>query len=428
MTFKGNVRDPQHLDFETKITEFDDESEDKIKIFCSSTRPDLYHFTIVIDTIKCPFSIVDCFASLQASSFDNVVKALEEEIIEKKWQTKKDEALKAKPLAKKLRNVVGALDVAAAVAKAKTSRPRKGPLASGITGIKSQVHSQASIQVQISVQRSSRSNVQKSPTASASPSKKRALGPKADAARGSKKNKLLFKEELSTSLASAMSELPDAAHHGEVIDYNNVNVIFQNFFTECQDIFVFDDPRQKIELDVMRLVNVPDAWTIRVVEERGMEDLKTYLMNMLDRTQKQTLCIMPKLDYKPKDLAEMADCEFYIINGQHNVAASKSMIASNVPEAIRKDFRTWNCFIVWTEDVDKLRNIFVLYNRVNHLTPFKPTWATNILAAHAVWEKYGKPLPKHSAIGMIDVRTSARQPPGNDKQFEVIQQCLSHPL
>ena len=77
-----------------------------------------------------------------------------------------------------------------------------------------------------------------------------------------------------------------------------------------------------------------------------MEDLKTYLMNMLDRTQKQTLYIMPKLDYKLKDLEEMAECEFYIINGQHNVAASKLMIAGNVPEAIWKDFCTWNCFIV----------------------------------------------------------------------------------
>ena len=122
-TFKGNVKDPQHLDFETKITKFDDESEDKIKIFCLSTRPDPYHFTIVIDTIKCPFSIVDCFASLQASNFDDVVKALEEEIIEKKWETKKGKALKAKPLAKKLWNIVSALGVAAAVEKAKISRP-----------------------------------------------------------------------------------------------------------------------------------------------------------------------------------------------------------------------------------------------------------------------------------------------------------------
>ena len=79
------------------------------------------------------------------------------------------------------------------------------------------------------------------------------------------------------------------------------------------------------------------------------------------------------------------------------------------------------------EDVDKLRKISAIYNRVNHLTPFKPTWATNILAARAVWKKYEKPLPKHSAAGVTDVRTSARRPPGNDKQFEVIQQCMSHP-
>ena len=39
---------------------------------------------IVIDTIKCPFSIVDYYGSLQGLIFDNIVKTLEEEIIEKK--------------------------------------------------------------------------------------------------------------------------------------------------------------------------------------------------------------------------------------------------------------------------------------------------------------------------------------------------------
>ena len=60
--------------------------------------------------------------------------------------------------------------------------------------------------------------------------------------------------------------------------------------------------------------------------------------------------------------------QFYIIISQHNIAASKSMIAGNVPEAIRKDFRTWNCFIIWTEDVEKLHKISAFYNKVNHLT------------------------------------------------------------
>ena len=183
-------------------------------------------FMVVINTTKCPFSIVDCYASLQGLNFNDIVKTLEEEIIEKKWQTKKGEALKAKPLAKKLQNIVGAMGVLAAVEKAKVTRPRKGPLYSRVTGTGSQMHSEASTQVQSSVQIGSRSNVQKSPAPSTLPSKKCAPRTKADAALRSKKNKLLSEEELSTSLASAMSELPEALHIWEVIDYNNVNVIF----------------------------------------------------------------------------------------------------------------------------------------------------------------------------------------------------------
>ena len=138
---------------------------------------------------------------------------------------KKGEALKAKPLAKKLQNIMDALGIAAVVEKVKISRPRKGPLASGVIRTGSQVHSQASVQIQSSIQFGSRSNVQKSPTASALPSKKHAPWAKADAARGSKKNKLLSEEELSTSLAPAMTKLPEATRHGEVTDYNNVNVV-----------------------------------------------------------------------------------------------------------------------------------------------------------------------------------------------------------
>ena len=78
------------------------------------------------------------------------------------------------------------------------------------------------------------------------------------------------------------------------------------------------------------------------------------------------------------------------------------------------DFHTrrWNCFIIWMQDVEKLRKISTFNNRVNHLTPFKSMWVTNILTACAVWEKYENPLLKHTAAGMTDVRTSAQQPPG----------------
>ena len=64
----------------------------------------------------------------------------------------------------------------------------------------------------------------------------------------------------------------------------------------------------------------------------------------------------------------MKDGQFYIINGQHSVAASKMMMeeGSGVSEEVRNHFRTWNCFIVWSLDVEKLRYISAFYNHVNH--------------------------------------------------------------
>ena len=76
----------------------------------------------------------------------------------------------------------------------------------------------------------------------------------------------------------------------------------------------------------------------------------------------------------------------------------------------------------------EVAQVSTFYNRVNHLTPFKPMWATNILTAHAVWKKYAKQVPKHIVASVIDVRTFARRPPENDKHFEVIQHYLSHKL
>ena len=178
---------------------------------------------------------------------------------------------------------MGAMGIAIAVEKEKVSTCQKGLTNSRVTATGSQVQSQASTWVQSGVQTGSRSNVQKSFSTSALPSKKSVPVTKADASPRSKKNKLLSKEELLTSLASVMSVLPEAPRIGEVIDYNNVNIIFQKFFTKCQDNFVFDDPLQKTELDVMRLVNMPDAWTIRAFEDWGLEDLKTYHINMLDK-------------------------------------------------------------------------------------------------------------------------------------------------
>ena len=119
---------------------------------------------------------------------------------------------------------MGVMGVAVAMEKVKVTTLRKGPIASGVTATKSQVQSEASTRLQSGIHIGSQSNPLKS--LATKPIKKHALATIADAASKTKNSKVLSEEELSTSLASTIFNLPQIIQVGEVIDYNNVNVIF----------------------------------------------------------------------------------------------------------------------------------------------------------------------------------------------------------
>ena len=102
-------------------------------------------------------------------------------------------------------------------------------------------------------------------------------------------------------------------------------------------------------------------------------------------------------DQKPGSWESVKDGEFYIINGQHSVAASKLMQSMDLDEDMISDFKDWKCFIVWTKDEETLRTISAYFNRVSHFNIFKPSWATNILGARQVWMTLGSPRPPKEA-------------------------------
>ena len=66
----------------------------------------------------------------------------------------------------------------------------------------------------------------------------------------------------------------------------------------------------------------PLDWTIRAYEERGMEQMHHYFLNMPDQSAKQTICVMPQSAERPTTWDEIKEGRFWIINGQHSVAAS----------------------------------------------------------------------------------------------------------
>jgi hypothetical protein len=201
-------------------------------------------------------------------------------------------------------------------------------------------------------------------------------------------------DEMEVSIASALTNIPAELRPGDSIDYENATVIYEKFWAECQDCFVFEN-QAKREIDINQMSNAPIDWTIRAMEQKGVESIKNYLINMPDKSAKQTLCVMPDTNVKPSgDWEEIRKLNFKIINGQHSVAASKAMIAEKkVPETILRHFRTWDCFVVWSLDKEKLRRISAFYNRVNHFSIFKPSWATNILSARTIWLNLDRPTP-----------------------------------
>ena len=127
------------------------------------------------------------------------------------------------------------------------------------------------------------------------------------------------------------------------------------------------------------------------------------------RRIRQLVTLTSDIQLKPTSWEEIKDGEFYIINGQYNVAASRliTQVGSGVEEDVKSDFRVWSCFIVWLSDPEILQSISVYYNQINHFQMIQPSWATNILGARTVWVSMGS-LENPSQITAVGT-TAARR-------------------
>ena len=118
-----------------------------------------------------------------------------------------------------------------------------------------------------------------------------------------------------------------------------------------------------------------------------MKELVNWLLNMPDKSTRQSLSVMPVgFHEKPTEWKDIEKGKFFIINAQHSVKASKWMMddTNKVDKEEREHFWKWKCFVVWLNDPKKLRTIFAFYNRTNHFQVIQPSWTTNILGARTV--------------------------------------------
>ena len=161
-------------------------------------------------------------------------------------------------------------------------------------------------------------------------------------------------QQTPTAKGSEVSEVAEACYIDEIEnvphsratdkkpDYEQVSQVYKKFWTTCKDAYVFGIGDKK-EIDISQLIEAPSTFNIRSKQANIVEDMVNYLLNIPDMSTKQTLCVMPVgLSVKPTEWEEIKDGDFYIINGQHSVEASKFMFdnANNVDKDKRENGTT----------------------------------------------------------------------------------------
>ena len=148
-------------------------------------------------------------------------------------------------------------------------------------------------------------------------------------------------EVAEASLADTMSKVPSSYEPQKKADFKHINVVCKKFWSECEDAYIFGVDAKR-ELSIDQLVDVPAEYNIRSREDKLVDAMVICLLNLPDRKAQQTLCVMPtNRTLKPMSWEEIKDGEFYIINGQHSVAASRliTQVDNGVDEDVKSNFR-----------------------------------------------------------------------------------------
>ena len=369
---------------------------------------DQYHFTIVLNSEKINFNITPFLESLEPTPYSAEVKELEESVDRGEYHNKDGTPLTGKRLCTKLGLLMNSFEVF----KAKYSMQRSFMASRTVSADhSSQGEGQPSSSKKPS-RSQSRGKKSKRPPSSPTPT-----APTVDAvtitapiaettsnpppSRSSRKKLEKESEESGLDSINFLEEVtlvPEALRTDNKPDYKNVSAMYKQYWETCTNTYIFGVDEKKL-LPIERLIAAPAEFNVRIKEDNIVKEMLHYLVNIPDKTTKQTLCVMPVMKknnrQQPESWDEVKDGQFYIINGQHSVAASKMMMeeGSGVSEEVRDHFKTWNCFIVWSLDAEMLRYISAFYNRVNHFQAIQLSWATNILGARSVWIAMGR--PKH---------------------------------
>ena len=74
--------------------------------------------------------------------------------------------------------------------------------------------------------------------------------------------------------------------------YEQVSHVYKKFWTICENAYIFG-VGQKKEIDISQMKDPPATFNICSKQSNIIEDTVNYLLNILNKSTKQMLCVMP---------------------------------------------------------------------------------------------------------------------------------------
>ena len=326
---------------------------------------DQYYFAICVDSVFIPFAITSLLESLEPMPFRGEIKELEKRMDNNEWKDVNGSSISWKKLANKIRGLFRDFNVLKGKLEKQNEMSRAKMVTNESQGEGTSQASKLNTPQQFGGSRPPR-NSKKSAEKATEPKKN--LVSKVQPKKVPVVKTSEVSEVAEPSYADEMASIPHSGAIDKKPDYEEVSRVYKSFWTTCEDAYLFK-LNDKKEIDISQLVEPPATFNIRAKEKRIVKELVNWLLNMPNKSTRQTLCVMP-IDFNEKS-TEWKDIEngkFYIINGQHSVEASKWMMddANKIDKEEREHFRKWKCFVVWSNDLEKLQTIFAFYNRMNY--------------------------------------------------------------
>ena len=263
--------------------------EDLIQVKCMTLgiliRPqDVYHFILILPSKQIPFTLSHFLESLEPTEYRGEIKHVEAKIDRGEYKELDGSPVVEKRLCTKVNSLLqdflvirGKLEAQRAFASPHSVSREKRPPGPSQGSVDTVGASPASSRTK---PRRQSGSVDGRPTRNS---------PLASSGRQPAAATSQVSEVAEASLVDAMSKVPSSYEPQKKADFKHITAVYKKFWSECEDAYIFEVDEKK-ELSINKMVDASAEYNIRSREDKLMDAMVIYLLNLPDRKARCVSC------------------------------------------------------------------------------------------------------------------------------------------